>query len=136
MVVMSEFCISCIFFVTLGTLPKAEQKEHTKDEVKDIKADNPTIAPTNTEDDIIIIEGPKNETMDRDRKVKNDRISNLQLENKLLKSEISSMNEELAGSLQRIKELQNRKYYYLLSIYIYIILWCLSVSKQCLSACN
>ncbi len=39
-----------------------------------------------------------------------DRISNLQLENKLLKSEISSLNEELAGALRTAKNVQDGKH--------------------------
>lgn len=37
-------------------------------------------------------------------KERDDRVSNLQLENRLLKGEITSLNEELANSMRRLKE--------------------------------
>ena len=44
------------------------------------------------------------EVKDRD-----DRVSNLQLENRLLKGEITSLNEELASALWRLKEMEEGK---------------------------
>ena len=37
-------------------------------------------------------------------KKRDDRVSNLQLENRLLKGEITSLNEELASAMKRLKE--------------------------------
>ena len=45
------------------------------------------------------VRSPEDELKKRD-----DRVSNLQLENRLLKGEIASLNEELANSMKQLKE--------------------------------
>ena len=42
-------------------------------------------------------------------KERDDRVSNLQLENRLLKGEITSLNEELASAMRRLKEIEEGK---------------------------
>ena len=49
---------------------------------------------------------PKTEVKSTENELKkrDDRVSNLQLENRLLKGEITSLNEELASAMKRLKE--------------------------------
>ena len=45
-------------------------------------------------------------SVEHEIKRRDDRVSNLQLENRLLKGEIASLNEELANSMKHLKEVE------------------------------
>jgi hypothetical protein len=53
----------------------------------------------------------------------NDRASNLELENRLLRKEVSSLNEEMVSQLQRVKEAEKSKkeYFKVHDLYINFI---------------
>eukprot|EP00794_Sanderia_malayensis_P019951 gene19951-21905_t len=82
--------------------------EDVVDHAKNVtELDNQSLpASGDTEDGAVVRQSavvPKIDSRKSEQKEVNDRISNLQLENKLLKSEISSLNEELAGALRSAK---------------------------------
>lgn len=75
---------------------EAESKENVTEVEEIVKDVVDGIGEVNTE-----VKQLKNEQKERD-----DRVSNLQLENRLLKGEIASLNEELANAMRRLKEVE------------------------------
>lgn len=70
---------------------------------------------TNISDGLRLVEPqaqdmPQHEADHRSQPPADDRVSNLEFENKLLKKEVSSLNEEMVSVVQRAKEAERSKY--------------------------
>ena len=98
--------LEIILFAFLFPVEGAAPKETEKLEIADIAASrqhNETIP-----DKVDGSGEPKTEVklVEHEIKKRDDRVSNLQLENRLLKGEIASLNEELANSIKHLKEVE------------------------------
>ena len=97
---MTDFCI---VFISIARPVTKATKNVENTETVSLGQDQETVKDKidGIENSEVASKPPKSEFKERD-----DRVSNLQLENRLLKGEIASLNEELANSMRRLKELE------------------------------
>ncbi len=88
--------------------PRVPEKEN--EPTSDVELINHETEAKDIDDRAALLEAETAKKRNTENKELNDRISNLQLENRLLKTEISSLNEELAGALRTTKQIQDGHY--------------------------